>query len=67
MTLLSDELFMRLLFTILLQFPTDDTNSHEEKVNGAEENQLVQQKKMRGFVEKWNIDWFFKIMLWLMA
>lgn len=44
-TLLSDELFMRLLFTILLQFPIEDTNSHEEKVNGAEENQLVQQKK----------------------
>lgn len=45
MTLLSDELFMRLLFTILLQFPIEDTNSHGEKVNGAEENQLVQQKK----------------------
>lgn len=52
MTLLSDELFMRLLFTILLHFPTENTNSHEEKVNGVEENQLVQQKKMRGFVEK---------------
>lgn len=52
MTLLSDELFMRLLFTILVQFPTEDTNPHEEKVNRAEENQLVQQKKMREFVEK---------------
>lgn len=27
---------MALLFTILLQFPTKDTNSHEEKANGAE-------------------------------
>lgn len=45
---------MALLFTILLQFPTKDTNSHEEKANGAEKNQFNKQtkKKMRKYVEK---------------
>lgn len=43
---------MGLVFTLLLQFPTENTNSHEEKVDRMEENQLIRQKKRRGFVEK---------------
>lgn len=50
MTPLTDKIVTGLVFTIFLQFPPENTNSHEEKEDRIEENQS-DKKKMR-FVEK---------------
>jgi len=52
MTPLTDKIVTGLVFTLLLQFPTENTNFREEKVVRVEENQLIRLKKRRRFVEK---------------
>lgn len=45
MTPLTDKIVTGLVFTLLLQFPSENTNSHEGKVDRVEENQLIRPKK----------------------
>lgn len=52
MTPLTGKIVMGLVFTLLLQFPIENTNFNEEKVDRVEKNQLTRPKKMRGFVKK---------------
>lgn len=52
MTPLIDQIVTGLVFTIVLQFLTENANSHEEKVDRVEENQFIRQKRIRGFFEK---------------
>lgn len=50
MTPLTDKIVTGLVFTLLLQFPSENTNSHEGKVDRVEENQLIRPKK-------WEVYW----------
>lgn len=68
MTLFIKWVIYELLFTILPQFPTEDTNSLQEKENSAEKNQLIQQKQWEMGV-CWEMKYWlnFYTMFWLMA